>query len=96
MAREASSSTVQEQEVRVRVSDDVHRGSYANLALVSHSAHEFTIDFCQVQSSEGPGVEADVVARVRVAPTLVGAIISALRSNVEDHEAAFGPIKDVQ
>jgi len=37
-----------------------------------------------------------VVARVRIAPTLVDAVVRALRSNVEDHETTFGTIKDVQ
>ena len=99
MAQNEQMSTAeeQEQEVHVRVPDDVREGIYANLALVSHSAHEFTIDFCQVQPSEQrSAVEADVVARVRIAPTLVDAVVRALRSNVEDHETTFGTIKDVQ
>jgi len=48
MAQNEQTSTTEEQEVHVRVRDDVREGIYANLALVSHSAHEFTIDFCQV------------------------------------------------
>ena len=86
-----------EEEVLVRVTDDRREGTYANLALVSHSAHEFTIDFCQAQSAERSApAEAYVVARVRIAPTLVEAVVRALGSNVEAYEAAFGPIKDVR
>jgi len=97
MAQDENSNMAEEQEVRVSVRDEVRQGSYANLALVSHSAHEFTIDFCQVQSGESSApVQADVVARVHVAPTLVDAVVRALRSNLAAYQAAFGPIKEVQ
>ncbi len=48
--------------VRVTVPDDVRQGVYANLALVSHSGHEFSVDLCQVQhGADGDEVRADVV-----------------------------------
>ena len=36
-----------EQEIQVQVPPDIAVGVYANFALVRHTEHEFTIDFCQ-------------------------------------------------
>jgi Protein of unknown function (DUF3467) len=87
-------------QVRVRVPAEQNRGVYANLVVVSHSAHEFTLDFCEVRPQgleaglQGE-VQGDVVARVRVAPTLVESVLQALQSNVEAYEDQFGAIRRV-
>lgn len=84
------------QQIKISVGDDLKHGVYGNFLVVSHSAHEFTLDFCQIVPSQGGGqVQADVVSRVKVAPTMVGRIIRALNTNMTAYEDKFGMVKEV-
>jgi hypothetical protein len=84
----------QNPQVNVSVPDDVKRGEYANLLLVSHSPHEFTLDFCQLLPSRGKGqLNAEVVSRVRIAPTMVAQVLNALNTNLSNYEERFGQVK---
>lgn len=84
------------QQIKIQVEDSLKHGVYANFLVVSHSAHEFTLDFCQIVPSQGGGqVQADVVSRVKVAPTMVGRIIRALNTNMTAYEDKFGMVKEV-
>ena len=81
-------------QVQVIVPDDAKHGEYANFLVVSHSPHEFTLDFCQLQPSGEPGkVNAEVVSRVRIAPTMVGRVLNALNTNLSNYEDRFGQVK---
>ena len=83
--------------VRVRVPAEARQGVYANVSLVSHSGHEFTIDFCQTQpAGKSKEVSADVVSRVHLPPTLVPSLITALQGNVAAYEGQFGAIPEVR
>lgn len=53
-------------------------GVWANWAQVSHSVHEFTIDFVRLDSTTPRGI---VVARVAVSPLFVTQLIEALTDN---------------
>lgn len=84
------------QQVQVVVPDEVKHGTYANFLVVSHSPHEFTLDFCQLMQSRETGrLVAEVVSRVRIAPTLVGRVLQALNTNMSGYEDKFGPVKVV-
>lgn len=84
------------QQLQVHVDDDRKHGMYANFLVVSHSPHEFTLDFCQVLPGGEPGKpRAEVVARVKVAPTMVGKIMRALNTNMTAYEDKYGLVKDV-
>lgn len=83
------------QQIRINVEDAVKHGIYANFLVVSHSPHEFTLDFCQVLPGGDGGVQADVVTRLKVAPTMVGRIIRALNTNMNAYEDKYGLVKDV-
>jgi hypothetical protein len=83
--------------VRVIVPDDARQGVYANLALVSHSGHEFSLDLCQVQHvAEGDEVRADVVSRVHLPPTMVRSLIRTLQANLDAYEGRFGAVRQVE
>ena len=83
--------------VRVIVPDDTRAGVYANLALVSHSGHEFSLDLCQVQHvAEGDEVRADVVSRVHLPPTMVRSLIRTLQANLDAYEGRFGAVRSVE
>jgi len=82
--------------VRVTVPEDVRQGVYANLALVSHSGHEFSLDLCQVQhGADGDEVRADVVSRVHLPPTMVRSLITTLQANLDAYEGRFGAVRQV-
>ncbi len=85
-----------QQQIQISIDDDHKHGSYANFLVVSHSAHEFTLDFCQVlPGGDSDAVQADVVSRVKVAPTMVGKIIRALNTNMTAYEDKFGMVPEV-
>ena len=84
------------QQISISVDDEVKLGTYANFLVVSHSPHEFTLDFCQILPGGKEGkVKAEVVTRVKVAPTMVGKIIRALNTNMTAYEDKFGMVKEV-
>jgi hypothetical protein len=83
-----------QQQIQVVVPDEQKHGEYANFLVVSHSPHEFTLDFCQLLPSGEQGkLNAEVVSRVRIAPTLVGRVMQALNTNMSGYEDKFGPVK---
>lgn len=84
----------QQPQVQVVVPDDAKYGNYANFLVVSHSPHEFTLDFCQLlPAGEAGKVNAEVVSRVRIAPTMVGRVLNALNTNLSNYEERFGQVK---
>jgi hypothetical protein len=86
----------QGQQIEISVDDAIKHGTYANFLVVSHSPHEFTLDFCQIMPGGGEGkVKAEVVSRIKVAPTMVGKIMRALNTNMTAYEDKFGMVKDV-
>ena len=56
-------------------------GVWANWAQVSHSEHEFTLDFVRLDFSAGPPGRGIVVSRVSVSPLFVTQLIDALSDN---------------
>ena len=84
------------QQIQISINDTLKHGTYANFLVVSHSAHEFTLDLCQVlPGGDADAVQADVVSRVKVAPTMVGKIIRALNTNMTAYEDKFGMVREV-
>lgn len=82
----AMSESEERREVRLNVTlpESLAGGAWSNFAQVSHSEHEFTIDFMRLDYSrisadgEMPGI---VVARVGVSPLFVRQLITALEEN---------------
>lgn len=84
------------QQIEISVDDAIKLGNYANFLVVGHSPHEFTLDFCQIMPGGKDGkVKAEVVNRIKVAPTMVGKIIQALNTNMTNYEEKFGMVRDV-
>ncbi len=82
------------------ISDDLAAGSYANFLGVWHTAHEFTLDFAvtqppgQAQAADGQTVTrvpCQVVARVKVPPTVLFDFLRTLNENLDQWERAFHP-----
>ncbi|MBY5163948.1 DUF3467 domain-containing protein [Salsipaludibacter albus] len=82
--------------IRVVVDDDLKHGKYANFSVIQHTAHEFTLDFCQMMPSGEPGqVNAEVVARIKLAPTMVAQVMRSLANAQSKYEDKFGSIRAV-
>jgi hypothetical protein len=78
------------QQIKIQVTDKVADGEYANLAIVTHSAAEFVMDFVRVM----PGTpKANVQARVIMTPSHVKAFYHALQHNIEKFETQHGEIR---
>jgi hypothetical protein len=66
---------------------------------VWHTPHEFTLDFSVTlpavpPAEEGlpPTIPCEIVARIKVAPSLVFDLLQALNENMSRYEATFGEI----
>ncbi len=67
-------------QLKIELSPEVAEGTYANLAIITHSSAEVVMDFIRVL----PGVpKANVKSRI---------VLFALQDNVAKYEKAFGPI----
>ena len=72
----------------VKISDEVHRGVYANRVISAHSGEEFVLDFV-ADLPPGPAI----VARVITAPAHAAALLEALDENIRRYQQQHGPIR---
>ena len=76
--------------LNIELTEDVAQGNYANLAIITHSASEFILDFVRVM----PGLpKAKVQTRVILTPDHAKRLLLALKDNVAKFESNHGPIK---
>ena len=64
--------------------------AYTNLARISHSPHEFIIDFGHLLPAE---TIASINSRIVMTPFSAKLLLRALTENMARYEAAFGEIK---
>lgn len=77
-------------QLNVELPESVAEGTYANLAIISHSDSEFVIDFTRVL----PGVpKAKVQSRIIMTPTHTKMLLNALNENIDKFEAKNGQIR---
>jgi hypothetical protein len=79
----------EEGQLRVKISDDVLRGVYANQMVISHTKEEFILDFMNLFPPEGV-----VNARVIISPGHMKRILNALTRNLQAYEQKFGPVEE--
>ena len=78
------------QQINIELGEKEAEGIYSNLAIITHSAAEFIIDFTRVV----PGVpKAKVYARIITTPQHAKMLLKALKENIDKFEARFGEIK---
>lgn len=75
--------------VNVTIPPDLE-ATYANFALISHSASEMIIDFAQVLPNQP---QAKVQARIITTPLHAKLLLRALSENLERYEKQFGEVK---
>jgi hypothetical protein len=77
-------------EISIELGEEVARGKYSNLAIITHSSSEFVVDFVSML----PAVpKAPVVSRIILTPEHAKRLLGALQENVMKYEAAHGMIK---
>ncbi len=79
----------QPQQIQVKITDDVLKGVYANMAQIAHSREEFVIDFLNLMPPSGI-----VSARVYLSPAHTKRLVAALLDNVKKYEDQFGKIDE--
>src|SRR3954469_24688592 len=83
----------QPSQLNIEITEEVAEGSYANLALITHSHAEFVIDFVNVM----PGTpKSKVKSRIIFTPMHAKRFLKALEDNVNRYEAANGTIQDLE
>ncbi|MDX2046904.1 MAG: DUF3467 domain-containing protein [Chitinophagaceae bacterium] len=83
----------QPNQLNIEISEEVAEGSYANLAIITHSHAEFVLDFVNVM----PGTpKSKVKSRIILTPQHAKRFMKALIENVQRFEAANGTIKDLE
>lgn len=81
---------MEEKKLNINISPEVSGGTYANLAIIAHSASEFVIDYAAVL----PGMpQANVKSRIIMTPENAKKLLLALQDNVAKYEKQFGKIQ---
>lgn len=77
------------QQLDIELSHEVAQGTYANLAVISHSSCEFIVDFVRIM----PGLpKAEVKSRIILTPEHAKRLMLALQENIRKYEKIHGKI----
>jgi hypothetical protein len=77
----------QNQQIQVKVTDEVLKGAYANMVQVSHGQEEFVLDFMNIFPPQGI-----IASRVIVSPAHMKRLVAAMEENIKRYEGQFGQI----
>ncbi|MDR2836189.1 MAG: DUF3467 domain-containing protein [Bacteroidales bacterium] len=77
-------------QVNIELTEETGQGTYANLAVITHSTSEFILDFVRIM----PGLpKAKVQSRIILTPEHAKRLLMALQDNVAKYETMNGTIK---
>ena len=80
-------------QISIELNEEVAQGTYSNLAVITHSASEFVIDFVRIM----PGIpKAQVKSRIILTPEHAKRLVAALQDNISKFEAVHGTIKQTE
>ena len=80
-------------QISIELNEEIAQGTYSNLAVITHSASEFVVDFIRIM----PGIpKAQVKSRIILTPEHAKRLVAALQDNISKYEAVHGIIKDVK
>ena len=78
-----------QQQLSLELKPEVAKGSYSNLAIITHSHSEFIIDFANIL----PGMpKPEISNRIIMTPEHAKRLLSALMDKIKKYESNFGPI----
>ncbi len=76
-------------QIQLELKPEIAKGSYSNLASISHSRSEFIIDFATTL----PGIaKPEIGNRIIMTPEHAKRLMNALFDNISKYEAQFGII----
>ena len=75
--------------VKIKMPEEIAKGTYANTTAVFHTREEFILDFLNVFPPVGVAT-----ARIITSPGHIKRIIRALKENLELYENRFGPLEE--
>lgn len=83
-----------DRQMRITADNDTRRGTYSNLALISHRKEEFVIDFLFVdpQTQTPKADQALLTSRVVLNPGHMKRLFQAVGENIQRYEKNFGKI----
>jgi hypothetical protein len=80
-------------QINIELNDEIAQGTYSNLAVITHSASEFVIDFVRIM----PGItKAQVKSRIILTPEHAKRLVAALEDNIKKYESVHGVIKEIK
>ncbi len=81
--------TNEKKQISLELKPEIAKGSYSNLAIITHSHSEFIIDFATML----PGLpKPEISNRLIMTPEHAKRLLNALADNVSKYESQFGPI----
>lgn len=91
MAEEEKSKSqkVQKGNLNIKLTDDIAKGSYANLGIVHNNDAEFVFDFIFMEPQRRQG---QVVSRIVTNPRTVKRLLNGLTELIKNYEKRFGEI----
>jgi hypothetical protein len=80
-------------QISIELNEEIAQGIYSNLAVITHSASEFVVDFIRIM----PGIpKAQVKSRIILTPEHAKRLVAAMQDNIAKYEAVHGHIKEVK
>jgi hypothetical protein len=81
---------MEEKEIKIEIKPEIAKGTYSNLAIITHSHSEFIIDFATML----PGLpKPEVSNRIIMTPEHAKRLFLALQDNINKYESQNGPIQ---
>lgn len=78
-------------EIKIGISQEAMKGTYANWMQVGHTKEEFHLDFATVFGTKGL-----INARIILSPGHTKRVIRALVDNLAKYEKKFGQVKEAE
>ncbi len=80
-------------QINIELNEEVAQGTYSNLAVITHSASEFVVDFIRIM----PGIpKAQVKSRIILTPEHAKRLVAALQDNISKYESVHGTIREAK
>jgi hypothetical protein len=74
-------------QMQVKVSDEVLKGTYANMVQVGHTPEEFVLDFMNILPPTGI-----LASRIIMSPTHFKRVLAAMQDNLKLYESQYGTV----
>ncbi len=80
---------MENKEIKIEIKPEIAKGTYSNLAIITHSQSEFIIDFATML----PGLtKPEVGNRIIMTPEHAKRLFFALQDNINKYESQHGQI----